>query len=160
MSYIKQNIGLVLFALKKLPLILFCRPKIKTLSESSCHIEIPLTYFTKNHVGSMYFGVLLIGVDLCCGILALDLIKKSKNKVGIIFKDVHATFIKRAKNSVRFECNKGSEIQDMIKQTIKTKERINKSINVKGFDTKTNECVVEYEIGLSLKYKPKTQISF
>ncbi len=156
MTYIKQNVGLFFFALRKLPLILFCMPKINTLTKSSCHIKIPLTYFTKNHVGSMYFGVLLIGVDLCCGLLALHLIKKSNYKIGIIFKDVRASFIKRAENAVRFECNKGSEIREMINETIQTNERVSKSIKVSAFDIKTNECVVEYEIGLSIKYKSKT----
>lgn len=155
MNLLKANIKLFLFAVTKVPLILFCKPKIKVLNKDSCHVEIPLNYFTKNHVSSMYFGTLLIGVDLCCGLLAMHLIEKSNKKVSIIFKNVSANFIKRAENKVRFECNQGKEIQDVIKNTIETKERVNKTIYVNAFDIITNECVVNYEIGLSLKHKIK-----
>ncbi len=94
MHLIKQNFLLFLFALTKVPLMLFCTPKLISISEKSCHIKIPLHYFTKNHVNSMYFGALLVGVDLCCGLLAMHLIKKSNQKINIIFKDVSADFFK------------------------------------------------------------------
>ena len=54
--------------------------------------------------------------------------------------------IKRAENSVRFECNEGSKIQNMINQTIQTKERINKCINVKGFDVKQTNVLLNIKL--------------
>ncbi len=62
-------------------------------------------------------------------------------------------FLKRAENSVRFECNKGEQIKKMIETTYQTKERVSEQINVEAFDIKTNECVVKYKIGLSIKLK-------
>ncbi len=150
---VKQNLKLLLFCITKVPLIFFCFPRLILLTSSSCHIKIPLNYFTKNHVSSMYFGALLIGVDLCVGLLALDLIQQSKYKIGIIFKDVKAEFLKRAENSVRFECESGAQIQSMIESAISSKERVTESIEVVAYDIKTNECVVKYSIGLSIKAK-------
>ena len=41
----------------------------------------------------------------------------------------------------------------MIETTFQTKERVSEQINVEAFDIKTNECVVKYKIGLSIKLK-------
>tara|TARA_B100001989_G_C24444993_1_gene415982 strand:+ start:327 stop:635 length:309 start_codon:yes stop_codon:yes gene_type:complete len=101
----------------------------------------------------MYFGVLMVGVDLSAGLLAMDLIKKSKQTISIIFKDTAAQFLKRANHGVRFECNEGNTIQKMINSTLTTKERCNKTLTVTGYCNKTNETVATFSITLSIKVK-------
>ena len=144
---------LYLFFITKIPLITLCFPQIKKLTTACCHLYIPLTFFTKNHVKSMYFGVLMVGVDLSAGLLAMDLIKKSKQNISIIFKDTAAQFLKRANHGVRFECNAGQTIQHMIDSALKTKERCNKTLNVTGYCQKTNDPVATFSITLSIKAK-------
>ena len=99
----------------------------------------------------MYFGALMVGVDLACGLLAMHHIRQVPERVSLIFKDVKAQFLKRAEGTVRFECLDGSEIQTLIQQSITNNERCSKGFEVKGYLDKTNECVVSFEITLSVK---------
>ena len=141
------------FFLFKVPMILWCSPRINTIDNSSVTLTIPLNFLTKNHLGSMYFGALMVGVDLACGLLAFHLIKQSNQRLSLIFKDVNAQFLQRAEGSVRFECLEGALIQDMIQNAISSQERVSMPIPVKGILVSTNECVAEFTITLSIKLR-------
>ena len=147
------TLKMYLFFLFKVPMILWCFPCINTIDNSSVKLTIPLNFLTKNHLGSMYFGALMVGVDLACGLLAFHLIEQSESRLSLIFKDVNAQFLKRAEGAVRFECLEGSLIQDMIQNAILSKERVSMTIPVQGILVKTNECVAEFTITLSIKLR-------
>ena len=87
---------ILLFGFSKVPLIFYCRPKVINISEAKLEIKIKLNRRTKNHLNSMYFGVLSVGADVTGGFLAMKLIQESKSKIALIFKDFHADFLKRA----------------------------------------------------------------
>ena len=151
----KTNLFIKYFGFFKVPLIFYCRPKIVNISEDSVTLKIPLLRRNKNHVGSMYIGALSVGADLTSAILALSLVNKSKIKIIPIFKDLNATFLKRAEGDVHFVCNEGKIIQSMIQEVIDKKIRINQSINVTAYvpDKLGNEPVAEFSLTLSIKAK-------
>jgi len=90
---------------------------------------------------------------LACGLLAFHLIEQVDSKISLIFKDVQASFLKRAEGAVRFECDSGELIQSLIDETIKTQERMSQLIPVSAYLCSTGECVAEFSITLSLKLK-------
>lgn len=61
-----------LFGITKVPMIWYCRPKVIEHTDEKIEIKIPLKRKTKNHLGSMYFGVLAVGADITGGFLAMD----------------------------------------------------------------------------------------
>ncbi len=134
-------------------MILWCFPRLNTMDNKGVTLTIPLNVLTKNHLGSMYFGALMVGVDLACGLLAFHLIDQSESRLSLIFKDVHAQFLQRAEGAVRFECLEGALIQDMIQKAIFSQERVSMPIPVKGMLVKTNECVADFTITLSIKIR-------
>ncbi len=134
-------------------MILWCFPRLNTMDNKGVTLTIPLNVLTKNHLGSMYFGALMVGVDLACGLLAFHLIDQSDSRLSLIFKDVHAQFLQRAEGAVRFECLEGALIQDMIQKAIFSQERVSMPIPVKGMLVKTNECVADFTITLSIKIR-------
>ncbi len=143
-----------LFGLLKIPLIFFCRPKIIKITDTSLEVRIKLIRRTKNHLNSMYFGVLAIGADLTSGFLAMDLIRRSKYKINLIFKDFHADFLKRAEGDVHFVCKDGLKIQELVKNTEETGERQNLPVNVIAFvPSISDEPVAKFILTLSLKKK-------
>ncbi|MAQ63853.1 MAG: DUF4442 domain-containing protein [Actinobacteria bacterium] len=147
------TLKMYLFFLFKVPMILWCFPRLNTMDNDGVSVTIPLNFLTKNHLGSMYFGALMVGVDLACGLLAFHLIEQSESRLSLIFKDVHAQFLQRAEGSVRFECLEGALIQDMIQNAISSQERVSMPVPVKGILVKTNECVAEFTITLSIKIR-------
>ena len=142
-----------LLGLTKIPLLLFCRPRVLNLNDEAVTILIPFKRRTKNHVGSMYFGALAVGADLAGGYLAMHHISKAKSKVKLIFKDFNAQFLKRAEGDVHFICKDGNRIKLMIKKTLESGSRINEPVYVDAFVPSKfgDEPVAKFILTLSLK---------
>ena len=155
MKYLKETLFIRTFGLFKVPLILFVSPSVVQLDDKACTIKIPLKRRTKNHLNSMYFGVLCTGADIAGGLMAMNEIKKSKKNVVLAFKDFKADFIKRAEGDVYFTCEQSLEIKDFVKKVIASKERMNFPLIITATVPAINpqEIVARFELTLSLKLK-------
>ena len=76
----RANIFVKVLAFTKIPLMFFCRPKIIKINDEQVIVKIPFKRKVKNHVNSMYFGVLSIGADVTGAMIAMDIIKKIIHK--------------------------------------------------------------------------------
>ncbi len=152
MSSLKSTLSVWLFAITKVPLLFFCFPSLHALTNSYCAIRIGLTYFTKNHLNTMYFGALMMGADLAGGLLAFSLIKASKHPVSLVFKDVKASFLKRPDYGVTFHCNDGAIITDTLQKAIETKTRHHCPLTISATCNETNEEIATFILTLSLKH--------
>lgn len=138
----------------KIPALFFVRPRIVELSENLCIVRIPLRRRTKNHLGSMYFGVLAIGADTAGGLIAMDEIRKSERNVSLIFKDFHAEFLKRAMGDVHFTSSEGEEIRAMVHRVIESGERETMPVEIVATcPSIDDDPVARFTLGLSLKAK-------
>ena len=151
----KKTLGLRAFGLFKIPLLCSVRPTILRLNRELCEVRIPLNYWTRNHLKSMYFGTLAIGADCAGGLLAQEAITKSGQNVVLIFKDFHADFLKRAEHDVHFTCKDGIKIEKQVKETIKSGERTNQALTIWATTPRVtgDEPVAKFQLTLSLKLK-------
>lgn len=149
----KQTLKLRAYALLNTPLIFSVRPRIIEINENRCEVVIPLNYFTKNHVGSMYFGALSIGADLAGGLFVTEAIKRSGKKVSFIFKDFTADFLRRAESDVHFICEEGKIVSGVVAETIKTKKRANRTAHIFATTPKKtgNEPIAQFKLTISVK---------
>jgi len=128
------------------------RPVVHTLDEKRAEISIRLGYFTKNHFKSMYAGVMVAGADLGCGLLAMEIAKKHRGKVLPLFKDLQASFYKRAMGRTMFVCEEGEVISQFVLEAIRSGKRQNITVGVKAFCPDiSEELVAEFRMTLSLK---------
>ena len=137
------------------PMIFWVRPKILVLDTQKTEIVIPLRRRTKNHLKSMYFGVLCTGADLAGGILAARLIMESGKNVSLAFKDFKADYKKLALGDVLFRCEEGEMIQGFLDDVLTSNKRQNKTVKVTAFcpDIDPDEVVATFELTLSLRNK-------
>lgn len=143
-----------LFGLAKVPLIFFVSPSVIQLDNDICIVKIPLNRRTKNHLNSMYFGVLATGADLAGGLVAMKEITDSKQKVALSFKDFHAEFLKRAEGDVHFICTQIPEIKKFVAEVIASGERMNFPVQIEAVvPSKGSEVVAKFILTLSLKLK-------
>jgi acyl-coenzyme A thioesterase PaaI-like protein len=151
-KYLKETAFIRLFGLIKIPLLAFISPTVVELTEETCAIKVPLNWRTKNHLGSMYFGVLSAGADVAGGLIAMRLIQQSPHKVALVFKDFYANFKKRATGDVIFRCDQGEKINELVQRTIESGEREEMSVNVTAtVPTMDDEVVADFVLTLSLK---------
>ena len=145
---------MLLFGLTRIPLIFYCRPKVVSISDTRFEVKIKLNRRTKNHLNSMYFGVLSVGADVTGGFLAMKFIQASKSHISLIFKDFHADFLRRAEGDVHFICEDGSAIKDLIEVAEKTGERQNLPLNIIAtVPTISDKPVATFILTLSIKKK-------
>ena len=143
-----------LFGITQIPLIFFCRPRVINITESSLEVKIKLNRRTRNHLNSMYFGVLSVGADVTGGFLAMKYIRASKSNISLIFKDFHADFIKRAEGDVHFICAEGPAIHALIEKSEETGERESMPVHITAWVPSISpNPVANFILTLSIKKK-------
>lgn len=143
------------FGLMKVPLIFYCRPSVVKLNDKTAEIKIPLKRRNKNHLKSMYFGVLAVGADVAGGVLAMNLLRQNGRKISLIFKNFKADFLKRPEGDTHFICNDGIAIKELIAEAVNSGERVNMPLKITATVPKIfgSEPVAEFVLTLSLKDK-------
>jgi acyl-coenzyme A thioesterase PaaI-like protein len=151
----KQTLLVRAFGMFKVPLILFVSPSVVQLDSEACIIKIPLNFKTRNHLKSMYFGVLCTGADIAGGLVAMNEISESQKKIALSFKDFKAEFLKRAEGDVHFKCIQTKEIKEFVQQVILSKERMNFPVVITATVPSIDPALVvaRFELTLSLKFK-------
>ncbi|MCW8344453.1 DUF4442 domain-containing protein [Vibrio sp. ZSDZ65] len=149
----KANLYLTTFGLLKVPFIWLCRPKIIHLDQSKVEIKIPLKRRTKNHLNSMYFGVLAVGADVAGGYMAMNKAQQRGERVSLAFKEVEGKFFKRPEADVHFICDDGVLIDSMLDETLATGERVNQPVKITAIcpSLHGDEPMAEFSLVLSLK---------
>lgn len=152
-SLTKANLYLNYFAFFKVPLIWLCRPKIISLNSQRVDVKIPLRRRTKNHLNSMYFGVLAVGADVAGGYLAMAKAHDKKMKVSLAFKGVEARFLRRPEADVVFSCDQGALIDDILAESAQSGERVNRPVRIVATCPSINgdEAMAEFDLMLSIK---------
>lgn len=151
---LKQTLGMRLFGWLKIPLLASVRPSVVELTDARCVVRIPLRRWTKNHLGSMYFGALAIGADCAGGLLAMEQIRRSGGKVSLVFKAFQASFLKRPESDVYFICAEGTAIRAQVRRALESQERITEPVHVQAsvkLPDGAFEPVAEFTLELSLK---------
>lgn len=146
------------FGWRWVPMLAFIRPVVIELSEERVVIKIPLIRRTKNHLGSMYFGVLAAGADLAAGFVAIreiGEIGKSGIKIAMVFKDVQGRFLKRVEGDAHFVCQSVQAIKALAAKANATGERqeITVPIDVLVPSKLGEEPAAQFALTLSLKKK-------
>ena len=151
---LRKTLALRLMAWLRIPLLASVRPTFVELDERHCVVRVPLRRWTRNHLGSMYFGALAIGSDCAGGILAVERIRARKAKVSLVFKSFRGAFLKRPEGDVYFICEEGDRIGALMDLALATGERQTGPVQVRAAvrtDDGAYETVAEFILELSLK---------
>lgn len=155
-KYLSDTAYIRLFGLLKVPMLWFIRPEVISLSDAECVIKIPFVRKNKNHLGSVYFGVMCAAADAAGGFLAMKLIDKSGHRVALSFKDFNAKFLRRAHGDCYFTNKDGLAVKDLVEKAIATGERVEMPVHVTAtVPSDSDEPVAEFVLRLSLKDKSK-----
>jgi uncharacterized protein DUF4442 len=142
------------WALRNVFLLYLVRPAIVELNDHRCEVVIPLNWRTRRRdIHAMYLGVLVMGADVAGGLIAFNLITRSKQHVSFLFKDLQAEFLKRAEDDVHFACEQGDAIRDLMQRAMTSGEREEITVRVTAtVPTKLgDEPVARFALTLSLR---------
>ena len=145
------------FGFFKIPVLFFIGPTVIESTEQRSIVKVPLNRRTKNHLNSMYFGVLAAGADCAGGLAAMRMIHDEGDPVSLIFKDFQAKFLKRAEGDVWFTCEEGLAIRQLVKKAILSGEREEMPVHITATVPSKlgDEPVAQFILTLSLKRRPQ-----
>ncbi|MEP6767837.1 MAG: DUF4442 domain-containing protein [Acidobacteriota bacterium] len=152
---LRQTVALRAWAWRHIRLLAWIRPIVIAMDGDRCVLRIPLTRRTRNHLGSMYFGVLCSGADAAAALLGFRLLRERGGRVSVIFKDAHAEFLRRAEGAVDFACEQGREIRELLDRAEASGERENLPVRVIATvpEISGDEPVARFELTLSVRRK-------
>lgn len=153
MKNLKLTAFINLYGLLKIPLLLFVNPRVVEYGEKRFVVKIPLSYRTKNHLNSMYFGALGIGAELSVAGAAVVVISESKQKIDFVFKDYSGQYLKRADGDVHFVCEEVEAVKKLIEEAKTNPNRLERKFKGYAIVPKVSETepVMTYELTLSVK---------
>lgn len=152
----RETFSLRWFGLTKIPLLFYVGVSVTEVSPERMVVKIPLRRRTRNHLGSMYFGVLCVGADCAAGALAMYLIRQQPEHITLVFKDFNAEFLKRAEGNVDFCCTQGKEIAELVALAAASDDRVERQIEVIAtVPSLSHEPVARFELTLSLKKRAR-----
>jgi len=150
----RETLWVRMWALRNVFLLRFVKPSILELSDDRCEVVIPLNWRTRRRdIQAMYLGVLVMGADVAGGLIAFNLIMRTKRPVSFLFKDVQGEFFKRAEDDVHFVCEDGKLIRDLVGRAMASGERQQETVHITAtVPTKLgDEPVAKFALTLSVK---------
>jgi len=150
----KETLSVRLWSLRNVFLLFFIKPSIVEMSNDRCVVRVPLNWRTKRHdIHAMYLGTLCMGADVAGGLIAFNLVRRSKARVSFVFKDIHGDFFKRAEGDVHFTCTDGPLIRALVDRALASDERQEATVTIVATVPKKlgDEPVARFALTLSMK---------
>ncbi|NOY51701.1 MAG: DUF4442 domain-containing protein [Chlorobi bacterium] len=151
-SLAKSPLKMKLFMLTHLPMGFIAGLKIIKLDNEGSEISVPYKFVNKNPFKSMYFAVQAMAAELSSGIIALAEVSRASVPVSMLVLDMKASFQKKARSKIRFQCSDAPKIKAAIEKSILTGEGQVVDVSTKGVD-KEGDIVAEF--GFTWTFKPK-----
>ena len=150
----KETQTVRLWALKNVFLMWLTRPSVLEIDDAHCVVRIPLNWRTKRRdIRAMYLGTLCMGADVAGGLIAFNLVRRSKANVSFVFKDIRGEFLKRAEGDVHFTCGDGALIRDLVQRALASEERQEATVGIVATvpEKLGDEPVAKFALTLSVK---------
>ena len=147
---LRSNINLYLWGIQT-PIINYLKPSIVFIDNKRVVLEIKLSRRANSNWNSMFMGALATGIDITGGFLAFE--RATELNIGILYKDIQISFLKRADGNVHFVCENGDEINEGLRIAKSTGERVNVPVKVKCFVPPSTEPCVIANSTLSMKLR-------
>ena len=145
---LRSNVNIMLWGLRT-PMINYLRPSIVSMDDKRVVLEIKLGRRANSNWNSMFMGALATGIDITGGFLAFE--KSAELNIGILYKDIQISFLKRADGDVHFVCENGAEIHEGLRKAKETGERVNVPVLFKCYVPPSTEPCVIANSTLSMK---------
>lgn len=136
----------------KLPIAKIAGLKLMYFDGEKSEISVKLGWLNQNPFKSMFWAVQGMAAELSTGILCIDKIQKSGQKISMLVVGLEANFTKKAVGKIIFTCEQGKELDEILKKAIETKEGQILKMRSVGTDEKGDQ-VAEFFFTWSFKVK-------
>ena len=118
MSFSSQKINT--FLMLKLPSAWISGVRVREIGEKKCVTTVKHRWINQNPFNSLYFAVQAMAAELSTGALVMQAIQSSENRVSMLVAQNKASFTKKASGRIRFICEDGRKVTEVLKRAITT----------------------------------------
>lgn len=140
------------FLLAKLPSAYITGVRVKSMSKTNCVTTVKYRWLNQNPFKSIFWAVQGMAAELSTGALVMATIKASGENISMLVASNKASFLKKAKGRIYFECVDGDLIVETIKRAIDTKEGQTCWMRSEGKD-KAGDVVSIFEFEWTIKVR-------
>ncbi|PTX62025.1 uncharacterized protein DUF4442 [Kordia periserrulae] len=143
-----------MYTLTRLPSAYFSGVRLKEITKDTATVTVKHNWFNKNPFKSLYWATQGMASELATGVLVIQGIENTEEKISMLVRSQKGTFTKKATGRIRFVCKDGEKVKAAIDAAIKTGEGQSLTLFAEGFDA-SGESVshFEYEWGIKLRKK-------
>ena len=140
------------FIFFKLPSAFFCGVRVKSISNESCVSTVKFRWINQNPFNSIYWAVQGMAAELSTGALVMTHIRDSKQNISMLVANNKGTFTKKARGRIKFTCNDGHLIKDIIDAAISSGEGQTCWMKSEGVDS-NGDLISTFEFEWTIKLK-------
>lgn len=136
----------------KIPIAKIAGLKLHSFDGNKSQISVKLGWLNQNPFKSMFWAVQGMAAEFSTGMLCIDKIQKSNQKISMLVVGLQANFTKKAVGKIIFTCEQGEELDEILQKAIETKEGQVLKMRSIGIDEKGDQ-VAEFFFTWSFKVK-------
>lgn len=143
-----------MYTFVKLPSAFFSGVRLKEITDETATVTVKHNWFNKNPFKSLYWATQGMASELATGVLVIQGMENSGEKISMLVRSQKGTFTKKATGRIKFICKDGYKVKAAIDEAITTGEGQSLTLYAEGFDS-SGESVshFEYEWGIKLRKK-------
>lgn len=136
----------------KIPIAKIAGIKLKNYDGNQAQILVKYGWLNQNPFRSMFWAVQGMAAEFSTGIMCIDKIQKSGQKISMLVVGLEANFTKKAVGKIVFTCDQGKLLDEVLQKAIETKEGQTLKMRSVGIDEKGDQ-VSEFLFTWSFKVK-------
>ena len=148
----KKILKFNLYTFFNLPSAWWSGVRVTSFDDNLAEVSVKHRWVNQNPFGSIFWAVQGMAAELSTAIFVMRAIKKTGIPVSMLVINNNATFKKKARGLIKFTCNQGIEVTEVVQNAISS--GVAKKITLKsvGKDTSGDE-VSAFEFEWTIKRK-------
>jgi len=140
------------FLLLNLPSAWFCGVRLKYIDASKSQVRVKHRWINQNPFRSIYFAVQQMAAELSTGVLVMQAIQSQQQKISMLVIETHSEFFKKATGCIRFECQDGQKVSEIVSKSVKENTSKVITLYVKAYN-ENDDLVSQFNFNWSIKPK-------
>ena len=148
----KKILKFNLYTFFNLPSAWWSGVRVTSFDDNVAEVSVRHRWFNQNPFGSIFWAIQGMAAELSTAIFVMREIKKTGYPVSMLVINNKATFKKKARGLIKFQCNQGLEVAKVVQNAIDNNEAKKITLKSVGKDTVGDE-VSAFEFEWTIKRK-------
>ena len=148
----KKILKFNLYTFFKLPSAWWSGVRVTSFDDNLAEVSVRYRWVNQNPFGSIFWAVQGMAAELSTAIFVMRAIKKTGIPISMLVINNSATFKKKARGLIKFNCNQGIEVSELVLNAIMSGEAKKITLKSVGKDI-SGDVVSAFEFEWTIKRK-------